>query len=102
MATNTIIKNYEPEVIVLQGTKVFTFNNEINKVVLTKSEMDGLLGFTLSDMNHVSAYVQCGDWNALQLKIKGSMIQGTNIVLMLELAVTGNGRINYIIAAHKS
>lgn len=102
MATSTIVKNYDPKTIVVQGTKLLSFSNEINKIALTKSEIEGLLGFTLSSMVDVSVYIQCGDWNALQLKIAGSMIQSTNIVLMLESAVTGTGRINYIIAAHKS
>ena len=102
MAISTIIKNYEPTTVVVQGTKALTFSNEINKIALTQSEIEGILGFTLTSMNNVSVYIQCGDWNALQLKIAGSMIQGTNIVLMLESAVTGTGRINYIIAARKS
>lgn len=102
MAVSTITKNYEPTTVVVQGTKTLTFSNEINKIALTQSEIEGILGFTLTSMNNVSVYIQCGDWNALQLKISGSMIQGTNIVLMLDSAVTGTGRINYIIAARKS
>lgn len=101
MATGTIIRS-NPNVTVIQGSKVATISNSNFYYILTKAEIESAVGFTINNMSQVAEFVCNGDWDAIHVKVVATAHQNNNVIAFFDQAYNVTARLNYMVAVTRS